>query len=253
MINICTLENRVFYSLARRNLESSKIEAKFLFMSRRQRRKSSSSAKSKKRSRSSGAVKTEGKKWTKGLWWKLPLSVAVIILGLVIFTYIKAQAFLKSDEFRDLASEKVNAGEGLIQMIEMQDLSFDVDLNFIKRDVFKIREVNIDNINSKVDLTKEFIKTEREVREKGFLEKLLPEKVELHNLEVYDFNSEIVTAGDTYYLRGVRANIERGDRNKAYSLKVEGGRIKFPLGITDELQIESANIKLKNNEVYETL
>lgn len=239
-------------------------------MSRRQRRKSGSPTNAKQaRSKSK---RTKGK----GLWWKVLLGgVSLIIVG-AIFVYFKAKAFLQSDEFREIVSLKVSdqlgsqgefgefdwsglSGEttgynaksdGLLKSVAVEDISVDVDLDFIKRDVFKLKDIKIKKIESSLDFTKAFTPIYREGGEKSFIESLLPEEVELFDAEVFDLSAKIATEGDDYSFDGVSAKIERTKEKNGYDIVAEGGRVKVPLGIVNVAHLKHANIKVRGEDLY---
>ena len=239
-------------------------------MSRRQRRKSGVTSKSRSRK------PIKNNKSRKGLWWKTLLGLAVVFLATGVIGYYKAKAYLHSEEFRKLVSKQVSdelgstgsfseftwdglsgstsqykaEGEGAIQVLDVEGISLDVDLNFIKRDVFKLKNVEIAKINSTIDLNNKFLRFEREKPERGFWESMLPEEVELYDAKVLNLNTEIITSGSNYGVEGVAASIERNEKGKGYDIQATGGKFKVPLSIVESAYLKEAKLKLRGNEIY---
>jgi len=239
-------------------------------MSRRQRRKSGVTTKSRRRKSSST------KKTRKGLWWKVLVGLFILLITTGIIGYYKTKAYLHSEDFRELVSLQVSnelgsegsfgefkwnglsgsttgykaTGEGAIQSVDVEDISLDVDLSFIKRDVFKLKNVKIAKVNSTIDLSNEFLSFKAEKRERGFWESFLPDRIELHNAEVIDTSVNIITSGNNYSFDGVTASLEKNKKGKGFDIKAEGGRFNVPLSIVDNAYLKEANLKLRGDEIY---
>lgn len=238
-------------------------------MSRRQRRKSGDNAKSTKRRLS------KAKKIKKGLWWKVLLGLFVVLISSLIIGYFKTKAYLHSDDFREMVSKDVSdilgsegsfgefkwdglsgattgyaaTGEGAIHSVDVENIDLNVDLNFIKRDVFKLKKVKVAKVSGVIDLSKPFLSFKKE-RERGFLESFLPEEVELYDAEVYDMNAVIKTSGSNYSFENVAASLKRNPKGTGYDINAKGGMVKLPLSIINGAYLDEANLKLRGEEVY---
>jgi len=200
----------------------------------------------------------------------------VVIISTIVIGYYKAKAYLHSEEFRELVSEQVSdelgstgsfgefkwdglsgsttgysaTGEGAIHSVEVKDIDLNVDLSFVKRDVFKLKKVKVAKVNSTIDLSKDFLSFKKEKPERGFLESFLPEEVELYDAEVLDLNAVIKTAGDSYSFENVTASVDRNAKTKGYDIHAHGGIFKLPLAIIDGAYLDDAHLKLRGEEVY---
>lgn len=244
----------------------------FASMSRRQRKKSSAV-----KSVSNESGKESGKKSNKrfgGLWWKLLLGVFVVLLVGGIFAYNKVISFLHSDEFREDLAMQVGAevgskvefgdfkwsglsarnarvsvsGEGAIESAEVENLSLDVEMDFINRDKFTIKNVELDSVSVALDLRKEFLRFDRVEKEKGFLASLLPEEVEFEDAEIYNLAAVVKTNSGDFSVRGVRVKAENDDGT--YNGFIDGGSVRLPFSFLTLATIEKGEISSTDEEIY---
>ena len=251
-------------------------------MSRRQRRREIQEEKSersespkhnkqapKRRNRSS----KRKKKASKGWWWKglLGLFLLLIIGGFVV--YNRAIAFLHSDEFREKVQLEVGAkmgcetefgdftweglsasndsfeatGEGAIAQVNAEDITFDVDLDFVKRDKYVIENVKIGKVSTVVDLSKKFITFELEKEEKGFIEKLLPEETELVDVNVKNTNMRMITEGGDYVVTDTNLDLKH-DAGE-YVLNLSGGKIELPMNFINQGNLKNARLLVRDEQI----
>ena len=233
-------------------------------MSRRRRNSSSKSISPEK--------KASGK--LKGLWWKVLLGIfAIIIVGGVV-AYNKVIAFLHSDGFREEVAELVSAelgaegelgkfswsglsgknenftatGGGFIESVNAEDISFDVDLNYIKRDKFKISDISITSVSAEVDARRPFEKTELVKKDKGFLEKLLPEEVEVLDAKIHDFNAKVMTELGEFQASDISVSFKKDQ--DAYKTVLENGRFELPFSFLTEASLEEGKLVQLDDEIY---
>ncbi len=237
-------------------------------MSRRQRKKSSV-----KKSVSVESGKKPSKRYG-GLWWKLLLVVLVVMLVGGVIAYNKVITFLHSDDFRDDLAKQVGAevgckvefgdfkwsglsakndkvsvsGEGAIESAEVENLSLDVEMDFIKRDKFTIRNIELDSVSAVLDLRKDFLRFERVEKEKGFLASLLPEEVEFENAEIYDLDAVVKSHSGDFLVRGVR--LEAANDQGTYRGVINGGTVKLPFSFLTLATIEKGEISSVDEEIY---
>ena len=238
-------------------------------MSRRQRRKSSRSA--PKKSNKSKASNSRAKR---GLRWKILFGIIFLLVAVGIVIYQKTMTFLHSEEFRkqialevgaemgtkgefqefnwngmSLSTDGYNAeGEGAIQKVNIEDVKLDVDFSYIKRDKFKLKNVKVQNMSVSIDLEKDFIQFEGEKRKKSLLEELLPDHAELYDAEVENMQMNVVTSGESYSFEHLAAKVKKSD--DGYDLEVEGGTFDLPLSIVEDVNLKSATLKQRGEEVY---
>ncbi len=219
---------------------------------------------------------TRSKKTRIGLWWKILVVLFIVLVTASIIGYYKAKSYLHSEEFRDLVSLQVSSGlgsegsfgeftwdglsgsttgynatgEGAIQSVNVKDISLEIDLDFIKRDVFKLKKVKVAKMDGTLDLPNDFLSFKRKKRVRGFWESFLPEKIEFYDAEIMDLNGLIKTSGNDYSFQGVSAYINKSEKGKGFDIKAEGGRFKIPLSIIDGAYLKQANLKLRGEEVY---
>ncbi len=235
-------------------------------MSRRQR----------KQNRTSNSTSPRSKSGRKGLWWKSLLGISLLLIAGMIFAYNKAISFLHSESFRDKVSLEVGAligsevsfadfkwnglsakndqlkstGEGLISSIDAEKLQLDVDLDFFKRDKFTLKNVVINSVNAEIDLDKDFLTFELEKKEKGFIESLLPEKIELLDAVINDVNAKIHSKSGDYTMSGVRIEAEKAKDSDSYSAHISNGRLKLPYTLLDSVRLKQGDLILMDKEIY---
>jgi hypothetical protein len=233
-------------------------------MSRRQRKKNSIHKKSN----------SEALSWRKGLWWKGILGVTVLLIAGVFFAYYKAIAFLHSEEFKKEISVQVGAeigsdvkfgdfkwngmstrndsfqstGEGAIVSVDAEDISLDVQLDFLKRDKFRLADVSIGRVDTVLDLRKDFLKFEKEKKEKGFIESLLPEEAELLDLEVKEINATVQRDSGDYVISGLK--LEAIKENDSYKAMIEGGEVNLPFTFLKSARLRQGELVQSDQEIY---
>lgn len=233
-------------------------------MSRRRRKKTSTGK--KEGNQSKGRLK--------GLWWKLLLGLVVLIIAGAFFAYAKVIAFLHSDSFRDEVALQVgnelgsegefgdfkwdglsaknesfeSTGEGAISSIDARDIELDVKVDYIKRDIIRLKNVGVGEVNAELDLRKDFLRFEKEVKEKGFLESLLPEEIELLDAEIRELNAKVFTDSGEYSVRGVNVQAEKDD--DAYNVIVDGGLVNLPFPFLSSARLDRGEIVQIDEEIY---
>ena len=233
-------------------------------MSRRQRNSSSRSVAPKK--------KSSGK--FKGLWWKVLLGVFVMVIVSGVVAYNKVIAFLHSDEFREDVAEQVSAelgtqgelgefiwsglngenesfkatGDGFIESVAVEDISFDVDLDYIKRDKFTVSNISINSVEAEVDMRKPFNKIERPKKEKGFLESFLPEEVDITDAIVHNMNATAMTELGEFIISGLSVALEKND--DAHQITLDRGRINLPFPFLKNATLEGGQLTQLDDEIY---
>ncbi len=251
--------------MARRNLERLEKKARFHIMSRRRQRKSS---KSQKREQTIKRAKK------RNLWWKVLLGVFVMVLGLGIYGYKQAIAFLHSEDFRKEVSLQVgdqlggegefekfkwdgmsgsNSGftatsNGLVKSVIVKDIELDVDVDFIKRDKFTLENVRVGEVTAEVDLTKDFVPFIREKKEKSFLESLIPEEAELNDAKVTSINAKVHTNSGDYSIESLRAEVEAD--GSVFNITAKDGYVNLPLDFLKTAYLEEAKIKQSGENIY---
>ena len=233
-------------------------------MSRRQRNSSSKSGTPKKKSVSK----------LKGLWWKVLLTVLVVLIIGGIVAYNKVISFLHSDAFREDVSEQVSAklgttgelgkftwsgldgknesfkaaGNGFIKSIDVEDVSFDVKLDYIKRDKFRVENISVTSIYSEIDTRESFKEIEIPKKEKSFLASLLPEEIELIDAKVHDLSAKVIMDSGEYSVNGVTVAANKED--DAYKILLNDGRITLPFPFLNSATLVKAELVQLDDEIY---
>jgi len=233
-------------------------------MSRRQRKKTNA----RKAEKNGTAAKR------KGLWRKVLLGVVVIMLGLCVYAYKSVITYLHSNEFREAVAKQVGAeigsdvsfgdfkwkglsarndrfeskGAGAFVMTEAKDLFLDVELDFLKRDKFRLKNVTIGSLATELDLSKEFLKFDKIKREKTFLESLLPDKVELIDAEILDASATVRGRYGDYSFSGSKINFVK--RESGYAALLEGGMMKLPFPFLSIARLEKGELVQLDEEIY---
>ena len=212
----------------------------------------------------------------KGIWWKSFLGLLVLVIVGVLFAYSRVVAFLHSDGFRDGISLEVcdelgteggfgdfewdglsaknesfeSVGIGAISSIKARGLAMDVELDFFKRDKFTLKNVYVGAVDAELDIRREFLKVEREKQEKGFLESLLPEEVELLDAELGELNAVVHSDSGKYEISGVNLRAQKdGD---SYNALLKGGMVNLPFAFLSSANLVNGELSQLDEEIYIT-
>ncbi len=210
----------------------------------------------------------------KGIWWKLLLGFCGLLIAGGFFAYNRAVAFLHSDAFRKGVSSQVGAelgsvgefgdfkwdglsgenesfestGEGAVSKIEASDISLDVKLDYFKRDKFRLKNVRVNRVDVELDLSKDFVRFEMEKKEKGFIESLLPNEVELLDSEISELNATVHSDSGKYSVSGV--NIETVKDENTYRVDIKGGVVNLPFSFLKTARLEQGELVQSDEEIY---
>jgi len=209
-----------------------------------------------------------------GVGLKVFGSVVALLLVVVVVGYNRVVSYIHSDEFRDGMSEKVgdlmgvdgefgqfewsgmhgkNEGfvaksDGALVSIEGESIQMDVDVNFVRRDVWKLRDVQVGTGRVEVDLRKDFNDPiEREAKAEGFLEKWLPKKAELVNAEVSRAGALLRTEGGDYEVKGVQVDVKAA--RGGYFAKLSGGEVSLPYDILKAAEFREGEVLFLDNRL----
>ncbi len=233
---------------------------------RRKNRNQNSNTENKPRKISGG--------WAKGLWWKI--LIGVLIMGVIggIFAYRKAIAFLGSEGFREEVSEQVSAelgtegefgkftwsgmdgknesfdaaGDGLIESVKVEDIAFDVKMDFIKRDKIRVKNIRVRSVYAEVDLRKPFEKIELPKKEKGFIASLLPEEIEILDAEVSNIRAKVITNSGDFKLG--RLHVVAQKEGAKYELQIDNGLLELPFPMLKSARLTSGKLTQFDDEIY---
>ncbi|MFT5906268.1 MAG: hypothetical protein ACI9E1_001875 [Cryomorphaceae bacterium] len=233
-------------------------------MSRRQRKKTSTRNKEKKHAGS----------MLKRLWWKVSLGFSVLLVAAVFLAYNRAIGFLHSEAFRNDISAQVGAeigsvvtfgdfkwdglsaknssfkssGEGAITEVDAENIALDVKLDYIKRDKFRLKNVTVGYVSAELDLRKDFLKFDLEKKEKGFIESLLPDEVELIDAQIESLNALVSSDSGLYGVSGVRLKMKKKD--DSYVAIIEGGEVNLPFSFLSNAKLEQGELTQVDEEIY---
>ncbi len=210
----------------------------------------------------------------KRLWWKLLAGLVVLLVAGAFFAYNRAIVFLHSDEFRKDISTQVGAeigsvvtfgdfkwdglkaknnsfqstGDGAITSVDATDIALDVKLDYIKREKFRLKNVKVGSVNAILDLRQDFLKFDKVKKEKGFIESLLPDEVELLDAEIGDINATVHTDSGDYTISGMKLQTTKDD--DAYNALVEDGIVNLPFPFLKSARLEQGEIIQLDDEIY---
>ncbi len=206
-------------------------------------------------------------------WWQYAVGVFVLLLVVGVIAYQKVIQFLHSDGFREkvtmkvsgeigvpvefgkmqwkglrLKNESVDArSEGAIEKITARDISLEVDTDYLKRDVWNISDVVVQNADLELDLRKEFTTIDIPQPAKSWLENFFPDRAELHDAEVIRANVRILSEGGEYVVQGSQVSLNKEDFG--YRAELEGGELSFPFPVLKEATLEQASMRLINQRL----
>jgi len=147
----------------------------------------------------------------------------------------------KNDSFQSV-------GDGAIASVKATDIALDVKLDYFKRDKFRLKNVNVGSVNAVLDLREDFLKFDKVEKEKGFIESLLPDEVELLNAEIGDINATVHTDSGDYTISGVKLKTIKD--NDAYNAHVEGGIVNLPFSFLRSARLEQGEVIQLDEEIY---
>lgn len=233
-------------------------------MSRRQRKKTST----RKKEKNQACAKF------KRLWWKLLLGLIALLVAGVFFAYNRVVAFLHSDDFREDISVQVgaeiggvvtfsdfkwdglsarnnrfeSAGDGAIASIDARDIALDVRLDYFKRDKFRLENVNVGSVDLLLDLRRDFLTFDKVEKEKGFIESLLPDEVELLDAEIGAINATVYADSGDYTISGVKLQTTKDV--DGYNATINGGIVNLPFSFLNSARLEQGKISQMDEEIY---
>lgn len=211
----------------------------------------------------------------KGLGWKLSMLFCLLVVAGLAVGYNRVLAYIHSPEFREAMSTKVGdlmgaEGEfedftwsgmhgdndgftavsdgGMVKM-EAKQLSLDVKCDFVSRDEWELRDVEVGSLSVDLDLTKEFNKPRVRDEAEGFLEQWLPKKASLYNAEIYRLGANVVTSGGDYKMKDVHVKLTRQDGG-GYTADLKGGCVNMPLELLGEAALVEGKARFMNNRLH---
>ena len=205
--------------------------------------------------------------------WKWSLGVVILLLIVSIAGYKMVIQFMHSDGFREKLSAKAShelgvpiqmgelkwkglhlenesvtaSSEGAIEKIEVQQISLNLDTDYITREVWNISDVIVQTASLKLDLTKEFTKIEILKPKKSWIEKMLPSKAELLAASVMRANAEIITKGGTYSIKETQIDLTQEDYG--YKAELTNGSLEMPFPILNAAQLQTASVRLMKERI----
>ncbi|PQJ29724.1 hypothetical protein [Rubritalea profundi] len=205
--------------------------------------------------------------------WKWALGAVTLLLIASVVGYQMVIQFLHSDGFREKVSTKVSgelgvpvelgeltwsglhldnesvtaSSQGAIEKIEANQISLNVDTDYIKRDVWKISDVVVQTASLELDLRKEFTKIDIPQAKKSWLEEMLPAKAELLDASVVRADAKIITKGGAYVVEGTQIDLTKEDFG--YKAELTKGMLKLPFPILNEAELKTASLRLMEQRV----
>lgn len=212
----------------------------------------------------------------KGLGWKLSMVFCVLVITGLIVGYNRVLAYIHSPEFREAMSTKVGdlmgsdgefgeftwsgmhgendgfiaVSDGGMTRMEAKKLSLDVKCDFVKRDEWELRNIEVGSLDVELDLTKEFNKPRVKDEAESFIEQWLPKKAAVYNADISRLSAKVVTEGGDYKLHDVQVSLEQMEGAGAYAATLKGGNVEMPLELLGKADLNEGKMRFMNNRLH---
>ncbi|GAA5496203.1 hypothetical protein Rhal01_02385 [Rubritalea halochordaticola] len=212
----------------------------------------------------------------KGLGWKLSALFCVLLVSALAVGYNRVLAYIHSSEFSEAMSLKVGdlmgaegefekftwngmhgendgftaVSDGGLAKLEAENLSLDVKCDFLKREEWELRNVEVGALQVDLDLTKEFNKPRVRDAAEGLLEQFLPKKAALYDATILRAGAKILTEGGDYEMKDVQVELVKQDGSAAYDASLSGGYFKMPLEMLGKAYLKDGEVRFLNNRLH---
>jgi hypothetical protein len=99
-----------------------------------------------------------------------------------------------------------------------------------------------------LDLRRDFLTFDKVEKEKGFIESLLPDEVELLDAEIGAINATVSTDSGDYTISGVK--LQTLKNVDVYNATIEGGIVNLPFSFLKSARLEQGEIIQMDEEIY---
>lgn len=210
---------------------------------------------------------------------RLGVKICLGVLGLIVVGgvvgYNRVLAYIHSDQFSETVGVKVGdamgaqgefgnfewsgmhgrndgfvaTSDGALVKLEGEKIQLDVGVNFVKRDEWKLKDVQVGRGYAEVDLTKDFNAPVVRDEAEGMLEKWLPKKARLVNAEVIRGGLLVKTRGGDYRASGIGVNVEES-KGGGYVAKLSGGEVALPYSFLGEAELLEGELRFFDHRLY---
>jgi hypothetical protein len=241
---------------------------------------------SSRRRRKSKPKKSSGKSSLKWFAWSSLVLVVLLIIG-VILGYNAVRSYLKSDDFRTMLGAQAGellegdadfdpfkwdgwnvstsrfsfAGEESLKAINAMGIDASVDIGAVWNGVYRIRDIRLREVEVIGDFTKDSLDDgqpsieiyplgSEASSEPGFLERFLPDEVEITSIDVAEIYGRAVTDDGIWSWKDTSASVVPGATDGVYDVALQGGEIRTPLSLVDRLSLNRAKGRYSGDHFY---
>ena len=241
---------------------------------------------SSRRRRKAKPGKSSGKNALRWFVWSSLLLFVLLVAG-VIFGYNAVRTYLKSDDFRAMlggrAGEVLNgeadfdpfkwdgwnvstsrfsfAGGESLQVIDATGIDASVDIGAVWDGTYRIKDIRLREVEVVGDFTTDLQEEEKpsiEIHPTGggtapeprFLDRFLPDKVEITGIDVAEIHGRAVTDDGTWSWNDTSVSVVPGASDGVYNIALQGGEIRTPLSLVDQLSLKRAKGRYSGDHFY---
>jgi hypothetical protein len=220
--------------------------------------------------------------------WLGKAAVVLLVLGVVGFGvgYGLIRSYLHSDAFRKFLSAEASemadvqgefalfrweglavetdsfaaTSKGPVTALRADDLHTEIGLGGLKRGVWEVKESRLRRLDFTVDarqqattpLTPPTIPVESSSKKSTRHSSWFPSEAELKGLEIGELTANITVDQGIITASGFSIKAERVGTNDTYRADISGGKLRLPTGLVPELQVEKAQVRYQDRQVFIT-
>ncbi|MDB4356610.1 AsmA-like C-terminal region-containing protein [bacterium] len=240
---------------------------------------------SRKSRRKSSARKSSGSRFFKWLAIGGGLFVVLAIVG-VVLGYRAVRSYLKSDDFRVMLEEKASdslggqatfqpfdwagwslttnefqfAGEEAVTNLRVSNIGASVDIGAVWDGIYRIENVSLRQVELTADLrggdeviqdeAVEGIEVVPSSGDAGFFDQFIPKKVEITGVDIAQITGMALTDDGEWSFDGISAALRPGAGDDIYDLSLDGGTIKTPISLVEELNLRELRGRYSGDRFY---
>ncbi|MDB4578643.1 hypothetical protein N9105_04980 [Akkermansiaceae bacterium] len=240
---------------------------------------------SRKSRRKSSARKSSGSRFFKWLAIGGGLFVVLAIVG-VVLGYRAVRSYLKSDDFRVMLEEKASdslggqatfqpfdwagwslttnefqfAGEEAVTNLRVSNIGASVDIGAVWDGIYRIENVSLRQVELTADLrggdeviqdeAVEGIEVVPSSGDAGFFDQFIPKKVEITGVDIAQITGTALTDDGEWSFDGISAALRPGAGDDIYDLSLDGGTIKTPISLVEELNLRELRGRYSGDRFY---
>jgi len=218
--------------------------------------------------------------------WSSLLLVVLLVAG-VIFGYNAVRSYLRSDDFRTMLGGRTGEflegeadfdpfkwdgwnvstarftflGEESLRTIKASGIDASVDIGAVWDGTYRIKDIRLREVEVIGDFTNDPLDEGKSLIEiypagsgtnsgSGFLDRFLPDKVEITGIEVAEIHGRALTDDGTWSWSDTSASVVPGTTDGVYDVALQGGEIRTPLSLIDRLSLNRAKGRYSGDHFY---